>query len=70
MLTDPVNDGKSMHGLIDMIRSGRFLQDLRVRYAHLGGVPELSAYRVTLRSDCCVNGLPSRSTTRSSTHNG
>ncbi|HEX4269468.1 MAG TPA: 1-aminocyclopropane-1-carboxylate deaminase [Steroidobacteraceae bacterium] len=44
MLTDPVYEGKSMHGMIDMVRCGKLPQGSRVLYAHLGGVPALSAY--------------------------
>jgi 1-aminocyclopropane-1-carboxylate deaminase len=44
MITDPVYEGKSMHGLIDMIRSGVIPQGSKVLYAHLGGVPALNAY--------------------------
>jgi 1-aminocyclopropane-1-carboxylate deaminase len=44
MLTDPVYEGKSMAGLIDMARRGEFGRDSNVLYAHLGGVPAISAY--------------------------
>jgi 1-aminocyclopropane-1-carboxylate deaminase len=44
MLTDPVYEGKSMAGLIAMIRSGEIPAGSRVLYAHLGGQPALSAY--------------------------
>ncbi|MCZ6457346.1 MAG: 1-aminocyclopropane-1-carboxylate deaminase [Actinobacteria bacterium] len=44
MLTDPVYEGKSMAGLIAMIRSGEIPPGSRVLYAHLGGQPALSAY--------------------------
>jgi 1-aminocyclopropane-1-carboxylate deaminase len=44
MLTDPVYEGKSMAGLIGMIRSGDIPAGSRVLYAHLGGQPALSAY--------------------------
>lgn len=44
MLTDPVYEGKSMAGLIDLIRSGEIPAGSRVLYAHLGGQPALSAY--------------------------
>jgi 1-aminocyclopropane-1-carboxylate deaminase len=44
MLTDPVYEGKSMAGLIGMIRSGEIPPGSRVLYAHLGGQPALSAY--------------------------
>ena len=44
MLTDPVYEGKSMAGLIGMIRSGDIPPGSKVLYAHLGGQPALSAY--------------------------
>ena len=44
MLTDPVYEGKSMAGLIGMVRSGDIPAGARVLYAHLGGQPALSAY--------------------------
>jgi 1-aminocyclopropane-1-carboxylate deaminase len=44
MLTDPVYEGKSMDGLIQMVRNGEFPEGSRVLYAHLGGAPALSAY--------------------------
>jgi 1-aminocyclopropane-1-carboxylate deaminase len=47
MLTDPVYEGKSMAGLIGMIRSGEIPPGSRVLYAHLGGQPALSAYAHT-----------------------
>jgi 1-aminocyclopropane-1-carboxylate deaminase len=44
MLTDPVYEGKSMAGLIGMIRSGEIPTGSRVLYCHLGGQPALPAY--------------------------
>ena len=44
MLTDPVYEGKSMAGLIGMVRSGEIPAGSNVLYAHLGGQPALSAY--------------------------
>jgi len=49
MLTDPVYEGKSMHGMIDMVRNGQFPAGSRVLYAHLGGVPALNAYSFLFR---------------------
>lgn len=37
MLTDPVYEGKSMAGLIGMIRSGEIPAGSKVLYCHLGG---------------------------------
>ena len=50
MLTDPVYEGKSMHGMIDMVRNGEFAPGSRVLYAHLGGVPALNAYSFLFRN--------------------
>ncbi len=50
MLTDPVYEGKSMHGMIDMVRRGEFAPGSRVLYAHLGGVPALNAYSFLFRN--------------------
>lgn len=44
MLTDPVYEGKSLAGLIGMVRSAEIPSGSRVLYAHLGGQPALSAY--------------------------
>ncbi len=44
MLTDPVYEGRSMAGLIGMIKSGEIPSGSRVLYAHLGGQPALPAY--------------------------
>ncbi|HWD80527.1 MAG TPA: 1-aminocyclopropane-1-carboxylate deaminase [Kribbella sp.] len=44
MIIDPVYEGKSMAGLIDLIRTGDIPKDSNVLYAHLGGQPALNAY--------------------------
>jgi 1-aminocyclopropane-1-carboxylate deaminase len=44
MITDPVYEGKSMAGLIDLVSSGEISKDSTVLYAHLGGQPALNAY--------------------------
>lgn len=44
MMTDPVYEGKSMQGLIDLTRKGFFPEGSRVLYAHLGGAPALNGY--------------------------
>jgi 1-aminocyclopropane-1-carboxylate deaminase len=44
MITDPVYEGKSMAGMIDLVSSGEIESDSKVLYAHLGGQPALSAY--------------------------
>jgi 1-aminocyclopropane-1-carboxylate deaminase len=44
MVTDPVYEGKSMAGLIDLVNRGEIHRDATVLYAHLGGQPALNAY--------------------------
>ncbi|MCI2264232.1 1-aminocyclopropane-1-carboxylate deaminase [Sediminivirga luteola] len=44
MIIDPVYEGKSMAGLIDLVRDGEIGRDSIVLYAHLGGQPALNAY--------------------------
>jgi 1-aminocyclopropane-1-carboxylate deaminase len=44
MVTDPVYEGKSMAGLIDLVTRGEIARDATVLYAHLGGQPALNAY--------------------------
>ena len=50
VLTDPVYEGKSMNAMIEMVRNGEFPEGSRVLYAHLGGVPALSAYSETFKN--------------------
>jgi 1-aminocyclopropane-1-carboxylate deaminase len=49
MITDPVYEGKSMAGLVDMVLNGEIERGSNVLYAHLGGQPALSAYAGVLR---------------------
>jgi 1-aminocyclopropane-1-carboxylate deaminase len=44
MITDPVYEGKSMAGLIDLVTRDEIAKDSTVLYAHLGGQPALNAY--------------------------
>ena len=44
MIIDPVYEGKSMAGLIDLVREGDIPRNSNVLYAHLGGQPALNAY--------------------------
>lgn len=44
MITDPVYEGKSLQGMIDLTRKGFFPDGARVLYAHLGGAPALNGY--------------------------
>ncbi len=50
MITDPVYEGKSMQGMIDLVRRGYFPNDSKVLYAHLGGAPALNGYGYTFRN--------------------
>ena len=50
MMTDPVYEGKSMQGLIDLVRRDFFPAGAKVLYAHLGGVPAINAYGYTYRN--------------------
>ena len=50
MLTDPVYEGKSMQGMIDLVQNGYFPQGSRVLYAHLGGVPAINGYSYLYRN--------------------
>jgi 1-aminocyclopropane-1-carboxylate deaminase len=50
MIIDPVYEGKSMAGLIDLVRDGTIGRDSRVLYAHLGGQPALNAYSALFRT--------------------
>ena len=50
MITDPVYEGKSMQGLMDLVRSGYFPDGAKVLYAHLGGAPALNGYSYTYRN--------------------
>ena len=49
MLTDPVYEGKSMAGLIDLVVSGEIEKSSTVLYAHLGSQPALNAYSALFR---------------------
>ena len=49
MITDPVYEGKSMAGLIDLVSSGEIEPGSTVLYAHLGGQPALNAYGALFR---------------------
>ena len=49
MIIDPVYEGKSMAGLIDLVRTGEISPRSTVLYAHLGGQPALNAYSALFR---------------------
>jgi 1-aminocyclopropane-1-carboxylate deaminase len=50
MITDPVYEGKSMQGMIDLVRRGFFPEGSRVLYAHLGGAPAINGYAYAFRN--------------------
>jgi 1-aminocyclopropane-1-carboxylate deaminase len=49
VILDPVYEGKSMAGLIDLVRDGTIPPTSNVLYAHLGGQPALNAYSGAFR---------------------
>ncbi|MEL6374289.1 MAG: 1-aminocyclopropane-1-carboxylate deaminase [Pseudomonadota bacterium] len=49
MITDPVYEGKSMQGMMDLVRKGFFPDGANVLYAHLGGAPALNGYAYIYR---------------------
>jgi 1-aminocyclopropane-1-carboxylate deaminase len=50
MITDPVYEGKSMQGMIDLVQKGFFPRASKVLYAHLGGAPALNGYAYAFRN--------------------
>jgi 1-aminocyclopropane-1-carboxylate deaminase len=50
VIIDPVYEGKSMAGLIDLVTSGDIPRDSNILYAHLGGQPALNAYSALFRA--------------------
>ena len=50
MITDPVYEGKSMQGMMDLVKKGYFPEGSKVLYAHLGGAPALNGYSYTYRN--------------------
>ncbi|WP_016700016.1 1-aminocyclopropane-1-carboxylate deaminase [Actinoalloteichus spitiensis] len=48
MITDPVYEGKSMAGLIDLVRRREIPEDSTVLFAHLGGQPAINGYSSVL----------------------
>ena len=45
LVLDPVYTGKTMAGLIDLVRKGFFKPEDTVVFIHTGGMPALFAYR-------------------------
>ena len=50
MITDPVYEGKSMQGMIDLVSMGFFPAGSKVLYAHLGGAPAINGYAYAFRN--------------------
>jgi 1-aminocyclopropane-1-carboxylate deaminase len=50
MITDPLYEGNSMQGMIDLARKGFFRAGSRILFAHLGGSPALNGYAYTYRN--------------------
>ncbi|GGF64411.1 1-aminocyclopropane-1-carboxylate deaminase [Azorhizobium oxalatiphilum] len=50
MITDPVYEGKSMQGMVDLVKKGYFPEGSKVLYAHLGGAPALNGYAYAFRN--------------------
>ncbi|MGX9575368.1 1-aminocyclopropane-1-carboxylate deaminase [Mesorhizobium sp. f-mel] len=50
MITDPVYEGKSMQGMIDLVQKGFFPEGSNVLYVHLGGAPAINGYGYTFRN--------------------
>ena len=44
ILLDPVYTGKTMAGLIDLVRKGYFKKEEKILFVHTGGSPALYAY--------------------------
>jgi 1-aminocyclopropane-1-carboxylate deaminase len=50
VILDPVYEGKSMAGLIDLVSTGTIPKDSNVLYAHLGGQQAMNAYSALFRT--------------------
>jgi 1-aminocyclopropane-1-carboxylate deaminase len=50
MITDPVYEGKSMQGMINLVKKGYFPAGSKVLYAHLGGAPAINGYAYAFRN--------------------
>ena len=50
MITDPVYEGKSMQGMMDLVKKTYFPAGSKVLYAHLGGAPAINGYAYTFRN--------------------
>jgi len=50
MITDPVYEGKSAQGMIDLVRKRFFPKGSKVLFAHLGGPPAINGYAYAFRN--------------------
>ena len=50
MITDPVYEGKSMQGMMDLIKKDYFPKGSKILYVHLGGVPAINGYGYAFRN--------------------
>ena len=50
MMTDPVYEGKSMQGMIDLVKKEFFPAGSKLLYAHLGGLPAINGYSYIYRN--------------------
>jgi 1-aminocyclopropane-1-carboxylate deaminase len=50
MITDPVYEGKSMQGMMDLVKKGFIAEGSNVLYAHLGGAPAINGYSYIYRN--------------------
>jgi len=50
MITDPVYEGKSMQGMIDLVKKDFFPEKSKVLYVHLGGTPAINGYSYIYRN--------------------
>ncbi|HEX8092893.1 1-aminocyclopropane-1-carboxylate deaminase [Jatrophihabitans sp.] len=50
VIIDPVYEGKSMAGLIELVSTAEIGRDSTVLYAHLGGQPAINAYSALFRT--------------------
>lgn len=57
IITDPVYEGKSMAGLIDLCKKNEIKPDANILYVHLGGAPAVNAYYQAFEKDSNLRDL-------------
>jgi 1-aminocyclopropane-1-carboxylate deaminase len=50
MIIDPVYEGKSIQGMIDLAQKGFFPKGAKILSAHLGGAPAINGNNYTFRN--------------------